>query len=263
MKKLFLIFLLILILVPVFILGYLGLLPGLSALLGTNKPRDLGIKSTLTDLTSARGKSQIVYEVLPPETPPEKSREFSGSRPVKAEFSSAEVTALLNNRHWKYWPYENVQVKFNSDGSGEISGVLLKDLLPGYGAKIGAPKEAIDLAMKFLPANPVFYVKGKATLSDNKVSLFEPEKFEIGRLSLPVEMFLSLLPPALVKNVYAADTGDLAGELAKVQNKRALIINYINQRIAQLSGFYAKSAYFAENKLVFDGNLSEKEATVR
>lgn len=261
---LFIIFIVIPVLVVVLALGYFGIIPGLSSLMGTNKPRDLGIKYTEVEYKSARGRSQIEYTALPANTLPEASRVFSGSRPVKTEFSSAEVTALMNNRPWKYWPYSSVQIKFNADGSGEISGVLIKDKLPGYGAMIGVPKEAVEFAMKFLPNNPVFYVKGKAALADNIVSVFEPQKFEIGRIPLPVGIFLSFVPPQFIKQTYAAvDIGGMSSELSKVQNKRALIIGYINQRLSTFSGFFAKSAYFTEDRLVFDGTLSEKEAVVQ
>ncbi len=258
---LFLIF--IIILVPVFILGYFGFIPGLSYLFGSNKPRDLGIKYTKADLTSLRNKTKVVFEELPPNTPIEESREYYGSRPVKEEFSSKEITAAMNNRYWRYWPYKDVHVKFNADGSAEISGMLIKDRVPGYCTKIGIPKEAVNFVMRFLPPNPVFYVKGKASLTNNQVSLFEPQIFEIGRLSLPVEIFLSMTPLRLVKYAYALDVAEMVGELNKVKNKKALIIDYINNRLTKINGFYAKTAYCTNDKLIFEGTLPEKEKTLR
>lgn len=258
--KFFLLSTIITLLLPVLILGYFGFIPGISNIFGSNKPRDLGIRYSEADRASARNKSQIEYAVLAEGQGGEGGYQLSGSRAVKAEFSSAEISALMNNRPWKYWPYKDVQVKFNKDGSGEISGIFLKDRLVGYGAKIGAPKEAVAFVQKFLPVNPVFYVKGRAALIDNKVTIFEPEAFELGRIKLPVNMFLSKV---LVKEVLAIEVGDLSGELSKIQNKRAIIIDYINNRLASLSGFYAKNARFEENKLIFEGNLSEKEMTVR
>ena len=243
-------------------LGYFGLIPGLSSVLGADKPRDLGIRYTEADRTSARAKSQIVYATLPESTPPEQSRVFSGSRPVSATFSSAEITSLLNNRPWRYYPYKNMQIKFNGDGSAEVSGMLDKSKVPGYCAAIGIPKEAANFAMKFLPPNPVFYVKGRAALTNNKLSLFEPEAFELGRIPMPVSAFLALSGPKLVSSAFAASSDDMLTELSKVSNKKALIMNYINSRMASFEGFFAKSAYFAEDKLVFDGTLSKQEATV-
>lgn len=259
MKKALVIIFLLLILVLILGLGFLGFVPGLSTLMGSNKPKNLGITYTAADLVSCRTKSGIQYAVLPQTSIPSQSRQFFGQRTVKAEFSSKEITATLNNRPWQYWPYKDVQIKFNADGTGEISGVLVKSKVPGYAAAIGIPSEAADFAMKYLPADPVFYVKINAVLTDNKVTTFEPLAFEIGRIPMPLSLFLSFGGPQLIKEAYAAGLDDMTQELSKVQNKRALIINYINDRLSLDFGkFYAKKAYFGDNKLVFDGTLSEK-----
>ena len=113
----------------------------------------------------------------------------------------------MNNKKGAYYPYKNIQVKFNADGSGEISATLIKSRLPLYASTFGAPQIAVDFAMKILPDNPVVYLKGKATLVDNKVGLFEPQRFEIGRVPLPVNIFLSLAPE-LIPQTYALDIGE-------------------------------------------------------
>lgn len=257
--KILLIIFLIILLTPVLILGSLGFIPGLSPLLGADKPKDLGVRFTQADLTSVRTKSQIKYEALGESLPPTQSRSFSGSHPVTTEFSEKEIAATLNNQPWKYWPYKNVQVKFNADGTGEISGILIKSKIPGYAATIGIPPVAADFAMKYLPSDPIFYVKIKAALTDNKVSTFEPRALSIGRLPVPIGIFLSFAPPSLIQTALAqTDYQDMTQELSKVQNKKALIINYINSRLKEFTGFYAKSAYFGENKIIFDGTLSDK-----
>lgn len=239
----------------------MGLIPGLSDILGTNKPRDLGIKYSEADKTSCRLKTKTEIISLPDASSPVDTIKYVGQKTVNDNFTSAEITAVFNNRPWKYWPYKNVQIKFNSDGSGEISGILIKDKVPGYAAVIGAPQEATDFAMKFLPNNPVFYVKMKAALTDNKVSLFEPQAFEIGRLSMPLNLFLSFKGPQLIHQAFAQNIGDIAQELSKVQNKKALIIGYINSRLSSAFGnFYAKSASIGENRLHFEGTLNEKIA---
>lgn len=224
--------------------------------LSFGKPKDLGVRFTEADRASAREKSKIEYDVLPENTPDTESIQRSGSREIKAEFSSAEVTALMNNRPWRYWPYANVQVKLHSDGSAEIAGVLLKDKLPGYMAFIGAPKEAVEFVMKFFPANPSFYLNIVASVENNQVALFEPKGLELNGFPLPVGAFLSFVKP-----VYAADS-DMLSELSKVKNKKSLIIDFINRHLNK-KGFFAKKAYVAEDKLIFDGNLVEKEATLR
>jgi len=253
----------IVVIAVVLLLGYFGFIPGLSNLFGSNKPKDLGIKYTEVDHQAAREKSQIEYATLPVNTSPENDRQTVGTRVVSTQWSSAEVTSLMNNRPWRYYPYANVQIKFNGDGSAEISGIFLKDRLAGYGARIGAPKEALEFVQKFLPANPVFYVKGRASLENNQVAIFEPQAFEIGRVPLPVNWFLSIAPKSLIKETYAIDAGGILSELGKVKNKRSLIIGFINQRLSLRNGFFANKAYFAQDKLVFDGNLPEKELTAQ
>lgn len=261
MKKL--IFLLVFIALVAGVGGYFGLVPGVSSLFGTNKPRDLGIRYTEADLASGRGKSQIIYETLPEGTAPEKSWQTVGQRKIDTTFSSAEITAVMNNKVGRYSPYKNVQLKFNADGSGEISGSLVKSRLPLYGSTFGAPSEAVSFAMKFLPENPVFYLKGKATLEGNKVGVFEPQRFEIGRVPLPLDLILAFGPLNLVKETYALDITGLTSELSKIDNKRALIIDFINSRLSAIPGFYAESAGFAEDQLIYKGTLPEKELTVR
>ena len=251
------------VIVLVLVLGYFGFIPGLSNLFGSNKPRDLGVHYTEADRVSGRAKSGIAYQALPADTSIQNAIQTSGSKPVTTEFTSAEMTAIFNNKAIKIWPYKNVQLKFNTDGSGEISGILLKNKIPDFAAYIGAPKEAVNLAMKFLPADPVFYVKGVATLTDNKVGLFEPQKFEIGRAPLPVSMFLSFVPPQFVKKAYAIDLNQLSNELSGISGKRGLIINFINERLTHYQGFFAKNASFGDNKLIFDGTLPETESSIQ
>jgi hypothetical protein len=258
MKKFLLILIIIIILVPVFALAFMGFVPGLSTLLGTDKPRDLGIKFNQEDLKSIRAKSHIEYKTLPDSSSPSQTRQFSGKRDVSTEFTSAEITATMNSQPWKYWPYKNVQMKFNGDGSGEVSGVLLKSKLQDYAVAINAPQEAINFAIKYLPADPVFYVKMKASLVNNKIGVFEPEKFEIGRMPMPLSLFLSMGGNTLIQSAYAQNPQEMSQELSKVQNKRQLIIDFINTRLSSDFGdFYAKKAYFEEDKLLFEGSLTE------
>jgi hypothetical protein len=259
MKKFLLILLIIIIFIPIFLLTYLGFFPILSSIFGTDKPRDLGIKYTKEDLKSVRGKSKIEYTALPDSQNPNQTRSFSGARQVTTEFTSKEITATLNNQPWKLWPYTNVQIKFNGDGSGEISGVLIKNRVASYSEAIGVPPQAIDFAMKYLPNNPVFYLKMAATLENNHVATFNPQSFEIGRMPMPLNLFLATGGKDLIKKVYAQDSSGMANDLAKVQNKRTKIIEFINSRLnGGFGSFFAKKAYFGENKLYFDGTLTEK-----
>lgn len=261
MKKLLLLILLVIITIPVLLLGFLGFVPGLSSILGADRPKDLGIKYSPADYKEAQSKSQITMATLSQKVEnPTQSLTRSGSHDLKAEFTSSQITASLNSQSWSFWPYKNMQVKFNSDGSVEVSGNLIKSKAPGYASYLGIPKEAVDFGMKFIPSDPAFYVKGKAALKDNKVAVFEPVSFQLGKLSLPVDMFLSF-NTNLTNPAYAQDYGELTQKLSEIKNKKAIIIDFINSRISSRPGFYAKDAHFEENKLIFDGKVADKITT--
>lgn len=258
--KIFLVIIVVLIVVVVLFLGYLGYVPVVAKIFGWDKPRDLGISYTQADFQSARAKSQLEYDELPAGTSDEKSLIRTGSRPVTMDLTSAEASSLMNDRPFKYWPYQNVQLKFNSDGSAEISGKLIKSHIPGYAASIGVDKAVADKVVQYLPPDPVFYVKARASLTDNKVSLLDPSAVEVGRLNIPVGWILSFAEPNIA---YAQDSGSIQSELSQYSDKKAAIVSYINSHLAGISGFFAKSAFFSDNQLHFDGGLNEKEQTVR
>ena len=264
--KLFLLVFLFSIAAIIFGLGYMGYIPAIAKLLGTNKPKDLGIRYTEKDRIEAHAKSGVQYGILPASTSDELSIQRFGKHEVDMVRTSVQATAMMNNRPWKFWPYQNVQVKFNADGSGEVSGGLNKAVVPSYAAAIGIPKVAVEFAMKLLPPSPVFYLKMKGSLVDNKVGIFEPQVFELNRIPLPVDKFLAFNKPLfqLVKPVNAQLNIDMLTDLAKVKNKKDLIIGYINGRLEGYSSFfYAKEARIEENKLIFKGSLPDQEATVR
>jgi len=261
--KVLLTLLAVLILGIVGILGLLGYIPGLSSLLGANKPRDLGITYTQEDYTSARAKSQLVYEELPAETPVALSIQHSGSRTVGTSWDSAEMTSLLNDRPYRFWPIFDVQLRIHNDGTAELSGIVIKEKLKGYAMGIGVPEQATKTIVNLLPSEAPFYVKAKTSLVENKVGDFDIQAVSLGRMPIPVNTLLAKLANLtrqIVKPVFAEN---IVTELSKYEGKRAAIINFINERLGKITGFYAKKAYFSDGKLYFDGTLSEKEITVR
>ncbi len=223
--------------VALLVLGYLGFIPGLSSVFGADKPRNLGVTYTAADYDSAHRKSGIQLSSLPDTGKSEGSIVMTGKQPLTSTFSSAEITAAANERKWKYWPISKVQVKFNSDGSMESSGVLNIGKLVSYAQALGLAqadiKQALD-ALKSIPTNPAFYVKLKTTVTDNKVSM-DVQQAELGRLSLT---------PDIIKNA---------------QGK---VIDAFNAYLASSPNISIKSLSFADGKVNFDGTLPAAEATV-
>ncbi len=247
----------------ILLFGYFGFIPGLSNILGANKAKDLGIKSTKADWNSAIKKDKISYSVLPASTPDGQSIQRTGKQEINTSWTNAEMTAYMNYLPWKNWPYKNVQFKANSDGSVEISGNLIKERLSGYGAAVNIPSQITNYASKYLPADPAFYIKGKSAMSDNKLTSFDLQAISINKISLPVNMILAMTPKNLIEKANAQTTGNITNDLSNIKGKKGYIIDYINSRFTQIPGFYGKKVYFENGKLVFTGSLYQNISMVK
>jgi len=253
MKKGWIVFIGIVVVI-VLVLGWFGLIPGLSTLMGANKPVDLGVKYTQEDFNKAHAQSGVGYEAIAGDPAASASISFAGSHEVNTSWTSAEITSLLNNRPWKYWPIKNVQLRINPDNTIEMSGVYNEKKLEGYAAGIGTPQVVID-KLSILPAEAAFYGKGTAALSNNQVSKFDITSAKLNRIPIPTGILLSINTIA-ANHAYAAD--GVTDELSKYSGKKQAVVNFINEKLAWVSGFYAKSAQFKDGKLEFDGSLSDK-----
>ena len=91
-----------LVIIAVLVLGYLGFVPGVSNIFGSNKPKDMGVTYTTADYASAHARNGTTHSVLPAGSVP--SITFSGSHQVNTVYTQAEINALLNNRQWTNYP---------------------------------------------------------------------------------------------------------------------------------------------------------------
>ncbi|MBI3577546.1 hypothetical protein HY086_05915 [Candidatus Gottesmanbacteria bacterium] len=233
MKQLLFLVLLIAV-VGVIGLGYFGFVPGLSGILGTNKPRDLGVRATVADYDLYVKKGGTSYNYVTGSAPPGQSFIPFGKKEVTASFSQQEITGRINFAKWKYMPVENVQVKINADGTGEVSGVIRVDRLDGFIAAIGGvsvPPEEIHKALTTVglgSGNPPFYLKVKdAGVKDNK-AFGGIISVEVGRIPVPVSQV----------------------------NASAVAANLVNTILSK-AGIYAKSVSFTSGQMDFSGTVPE------
>ncbi|MFA4827305.1 MAG: hypothetical protein WC596_03615 [Candidatus Shapirobacteria bacterium] len=184
-----LLIILLLLSLPILFVGYLGFIPRISSILGSNQPRDLGVKATSADLDSVNRQNGIAYQKLADNSP--SSILYSGQKDVSVSLTSPEITALANSPKWKYYLVKDVQIKINPDGSGEVSGILLLDRLPGYLEAAGLSSELAKTAADalHLQGNPPFYFKGMVTVTDNQITL-NTQKIEIGRVPIPSKFII-------------------------------------------------------------------------
>jgi len=229
--------LLFIVVIVVFFAGLAGFVPGLSTVLGTNKPKDLGIKITPADSAKAQEKSGVIIIELPKDTAVAKSYILEGQRATSFTYDSTEATAIINNRPWKYYPFSNLQLRINTDGTAEISGMVNMTTFMDYANSLGYATGDVEKALNeyHIPKiNMPFYAKGSAGIIDNKV-FFNITSFEAGRIPVP-------------SSILSSNKGRIESFAQDVVNKQ--------------KGFSAKKLVVENSKIVFDGTLPEKESVV-
>lgn len=231
--KLLLVFLFIIILLAVSVLGYFGFIPGLSAIFGSNKPRNLGVRVTSENYNTYVQKAGTEIKHIQNAPVTGKSFVASGRKESYTSFTPEEISGRVSFSSWKYMPVDNVQVKINPDGTSETSGVLRVDRLSGFFATMGfgnVSQAEMHEALKYagIAGNPPFYAKVRASVVNNKaqVTLISAE---LGRFPIPID--------------------DI--------NKSGALVSLTNEVLSKVAGFYAKSVTFENGKMNFEGTIPE------
>lgn len=228
---------LFLIVIAVFFAGLAGFVPGLSTILGTNKPKDLGVKITPEDSIKAQEKSRVVIVELPQYTSVTESYVLEGRRELKLSFDSTEATAIINNRPWKYYPFSNLQLLINLNDTMEITGMVDMSLVTDYAKALGYSTGDIEKALleyQIPKINMPFYAKGTASIIENKVS-FDVTQLEVGRVPVSSKI--------------------LSSNKLRIES---LVQDLVNKQ----KGFSAKKLIVENGSIVFEGTLPEKESVV-
>jgi hypothetical protein len=229
MKKL-LIFILLLVLIPVGVLAYLGLVPGISKYIA--KPVDLGIKVDPTYTNTLEQKINFKNELPGGVVPAGREGIFSGSIKVDELVTSAAATSIL--AHWKSrspsLPIRDVQVRFNQDGTAEVSGILEIATAISVAKTLGYSDSDIEKGKsyaQYVSGDLPFYVKGVAGATNNQITI-NPSDFQLGKVKVPE----SITTPA-----------------AKV------VEDVIERRIKQVGGIDLQSIKMGSGSLQFTGTV--------
>ena len=234
MKKGWWIFIGIIVLI-VLVLGFFGFVPGLSNILGANKPKDLGVKYSEADLAAGRAMTGVTLEAMPAT---DKSLAFSGSKSISGTYTNEIITAMINGAKYKYYPITNAQVKISDDGTIETSGNFNISKAVVWSNTLGGDKGLGEKAQSYIgtvSSNPSFYLKGKMTVVNNQITL-NIDSAKISRFNAP-------------KSIIDQYQGQLA--------------DFVGQRIANIPGMNINSAMFAGSKMVLDGSYPAVEKSVR
>ncbi len=217
MKK-FLIGIFVLVLVIFAGLVYLGVVPVLSGYIA--KPIDLGIKADTTLVTAFEAKYG--------------KPNGSGKVNLDVDLSSEEVTSIF--AVWETrdpnFPLHNVQIRFNSDGSGEASGLLKVSTAISLAKNLGYSDSDIEKGksyVKYVAGDLPFYVKGTGGMQSNMLSI-NPSTFQLGRVTVPD----SITKP----------TSEVVSDM-------------IDRRIKQIGGANIQDASFPSGKFHLSGSVPE------
>lgn len=210
--------------------GYIGFMPGVSSLFGSNKPRDLGVISSPADFDSYMDKTGTRVETMPAAATPRESIVFSEIKDYSGVgLTEAEVTARVNGIQWAYTPVKNTQIAFNADGTIEMSGVLVLDNIVPFLSATGfaVTQEQLNKAIGsigLIPIDPIFYIKAYPVVSENAATV-SIQELEIGKMKI--------------------DVGKYGGD--------AVMSGLVNQIFTDVDGFYARSVTVGDGTLTFDG----------
>ncbi|MBU0612447.1 hypothetical protein KKB10_00370 [Patescibacteria group bacterium] len=166
--------------------------PGISSIMGTNKPRDLGIKTSPEAVASISEKipmkisgDYVSYTADPSEI-------FTGEIDVDAAFSSEEITSWLERFEGENPIFDNVQVK-KGDGTMEISAMMQKYVKAPVYIKLTVDQVGVNqvslnfvegkfgifnVPEKYLQQGEDFFEENVNALM-NKIPGFKMEEYEI------------------------------------------------------------------------------------
>lgn len=200
--------------IPLLVLGWLGFVPGLSALLGADEPKHLGVQYSAADVQSFQAKSGITFRdaVPAPESPavPEKKSLVANPQRVETSFTQEELSAALNGASLPWLPLKDVQVKL-SDRMIELSGLFSTDRIPdltrlasGSGYSASDIARIVGYAEK-LGADVPVYVKASGAVEQAQLNL-QLQKVTVGRFNVPPDVVARLAPNGIHKVIKGSDS---------------------------------------------------------
>ncbi len=138
-----------------------------------SKPKNLGIKYTQEDLKSIHSRLNVKFEPLSKDVSKTgKTLIVAGSHQVDEYFTSQELTAAVDNRNkqYVYFPFNNVQIRVNADGSIEGSATVTYNDAVNYLVALGVSyQDIIKAAAKFNVPKVGFpvYLKASGSIVNN------------------------------------------------------------------------------------------------
>ena len=196
--------------------GYLGFIPGVSDAMGTNKPIDLGVVYSPTDLSSIKEKLTKIS---------------TASKPTQIQLTSNELTALLVDQAEKSEsiPIQQSQVKVTETGV-QVSGVLDVEKFRKISetSEISASlKSRIEAAVNLVKTNPSIYMDISISIQDGELQTMINQA-KIGQISIPMEQLKSNAGLLTEELKQALESSGVKIQNLKAVNGKIDIQSYLN-----------------------------------
>jgi hypothetical protein len=167
-----------------FVAGYfLGNVPVASALLGTNKPRNLGVNISVDNAYAG------LKDFKCPSTPQDVAAIVMNPKSyttVKATLTNEEASSLLSLGSIPDCPFKETQIKFGPDGNAQVSGVLDVDSLQNFLKDMGVSGDNLNTIMSYAKNAKYlnFYVDANCSIVNNRVT-GKINTVQVGRINIP------------------------------------------------------------------------------
>ncbi len=170
-----------------FVAGYyLGNVPVVSQLLGTNKTRDLGVSVSVESAYAGLEKLNSVSVIQDTENVKDA---VSMSIPVSTSLTSEQVSSLMALSSMAGLPVKVTQVKLGDNGYVQASGILYTEDMQKTFQSVGIfdslPIDIMGYAQSGKSFN--FYVEGSFSIVNNEVA-GHLDSAKIGNIELPAEV---------------------------------------------------------------------------
>lgn len=215
--------LVVLLLVAILALGWLGFVPGVSAMLGASQPKDLGVQYTPSDLASIERKFGIKLDDVgdavdhedigdTPDQPVEPARPAILADPESREtsFTEEELSAALNSTSLSWFPLKDVQIRL-SDHVIEISGLLNRDGISQF-VKIAGRSDLTESSIarfagyaERLVDNVPVYIKARGGVDNSNLDL-ELQNVSLGRFDFPPDLLAKIAPGGIHRTIRRSDS---------------------------------------------------------
>ncbi len=174
----------VLVLAVILVLGWLGLMPGVSKVIGP-KPRDLGVEVTVDAAYEAAEAHNM------PTTPSDLEAILADPEAAKrfdTQLTSAQLSSLLavGQDDIPAWPIRFTQINVTGECTAEASGVIRGASIQTFLDFLGVSGSDSNtfLTKVPIPSGAPFYVSGSCSVSNNTVSLAVSEA-QVGRFTVP------------------------------------------------------------------------------